>query len=701
MAKNKEIVFKTDIDNSKSIKSINQMEEELAQMKESIKDIGDTSSVEFKKMSKEISKSEAKLKDLNKSFEGLDTDARAGELGKLAGGLGAVGTAAALAFSDNEDIEKFFQTFAQGLAITNAVKGGIEAYTASIKLLRGTTVLQTAATTAMSAAQSIYATVVGTTTGALKLFRIALAATGIGAIAIAIGALVANFQDIVNWVKKTIDRFEFLQVAIKPLVFLFDLIKKGLQELGIIDDEQTNKAIANAQARIDNAEKERAKIGSNYDFEIAKARAAGENTYKLEQDKRRAILETIKTQAEAIAQQVRLTGEFTDEQRDALKNLKDLAIKTSREIKVAEISDNKERKDDWKKTNEKKIKDNEEHLKKLKDADKTFRDLQTEFLIDSRSKAEEIERNKIDDRIKALREKGPEYIEAAAFLESQKEEAVKKAGDEWQTKKDEEKSKKDKDDESKEKEKAQKGLDALKLANDTEIQQLINKGATEDEINAEIKANRKGELEFQRENDLISQEEYENQVIKIDNESKKRQADNAEKLKQARIAAASDTASALGSIGKSIDQLAGESTAAGKALGIAQIGISSAVAIAGAVKGGSELPFPANIAAIATGIATVIGNIATAKNIISGVKVPKGGGSGLPSGFGGIGGSSGFVAPTPPSLTDLGGGPDVSTEENELGVRQTQNQQRVYVLESDISNAQASVLESENEAKLQ
>ncbi len=39
-----------------------------------------------------------------------------------------------------------------------------------------------------------YATVVGGTTGALKLFRIALASTGIGLVTVALGALIANFE---------------------------------------------------------------------------------------------------------------------------------------------------------------------------------------------------------------------------------------------------------------------------------------------------------------------------------------------------------------------------------------------------------------------------------------------------------------------------------------------------------------------------
>ncbi len=61
--------------------------------------------------------------------------------------------------------------------------------------------LNALATKASSAAQSLYTAVVGTSTGALKAFKIALASTGIGLIVVAIGALVANWDKLTGSVK--------------------------------------------------------------------------------------------------------------------------------------------------------------------------------------------------------------------------------------------------------------------------------------------------------------------------------------------------------------------------------------------------------------------------------------------------------------------------------------------------------------------
>ena len=70
-----------------------------------------------------------------------------------------------------------------GLAMT--VKDAVEA-----------SVLFTKSQKLASIQQAIYSTVVGTSTGAMKLFRIALASTGIGLIVIALGLLIANFDKV-------------------------------------------------------------------------------------------------------------------------------------------------------------------------------------------------------------------------------------------------------------------------------------------------------------------------------------------------------------------------------------------------------------------------------------------------------------------------------------------------------------------------
>ena len=251
----------------KTAKSVVQLEKETDDLKKKLKGLK-VGSKEFKLLAKEIAKSDSALKNAQKSLEGLDADAKAGEIGKLAGGLGNVATASALAFGDNKDAEAFFQTFASGLAVTNALKGGIEVYTATVKLSRAGVIQETVAvvkntaakvgnavstsalaigTTALTVAQGFLTTILGTSTGALRLFKIALISTGIGAIVVGIGLLIANFDKVREAVIKVI------KIAFAPLIWQINLIKKGLVALGLIESD-TEKAQKKARA----AQRERA-----------------------------------------------------------------------------------------------------------------------------------------------------------------------------------------------------------------------------------------------------------------------------------------------------------------------------------------------------------------------------------------------------------------------------------------------------------
>jgi hypothetical protein len=384
----KEIKIDILIDASKSARSINELNKSLNDMKAAAGEL-DSTSAEFEKLSKEITKTDTQVKNLNKSMEGLDADGRAGELGKLAGGLSAIGSAAALAFAGNEDAEKFFKTFATGIAVTNAVKGGIESYTAAVKLLTKTTLLQDIAQKAAAAAQLIYTTAVGTSTGALKLFRLALIGTGIGAIIVGIGLLIANFDKVSAAVSKAIDNFRNMGTVMKiilypitTLIAAYDGIIFVLQKLGVVDSEETKQMKANAQDRVDATAKEGQAINDRYDLEIRKAQAAGKSVVEIELEKRRAILENIRLQGEAIRAQVQATGEFTEDQKKKLKELSELAKKTGDDIVVSKIANDKKISDEQIKANEeaaKKKKEQKDALKKIEDQER--KDLYAEEIV--------------------------------------------------------------------------------------------------------------------------------------------------------------------------------------------------------------------------------------------------------------------------------------------------------------------------------
>jgi hypothetical protein len=156
------------------------------------------------------------------------------------------------------------------------------------------------------------------------------------------------------------------------------------------------------------------------------------------------------------------------------------------------------------------------------------------------------------------------------------------------------------------------------------------------------------------------------------------EAADALAIQQAKIAA--DKAlrvDAAKSILSSIGQLAGEGTKTAKAAALAGILIDTAKGVSGAIAAGAGLPFPLNLGAIATGVASVLAGIANAKAVLGKV-----------SGGGGGGGDTSVSVPTAPSVGGLGA-QNVNmeaVEQPQLGVQQPA---QAYVVENDISNAQA------------
>ena len=274
----------------------------------------------------------------------------------------------------------------------------------------GPTIATTAATTAQAGANVGLAAATGASTTALKLFRIALIATGIGAIVVLIGLLIANFDKISEAVMKAYARFEKLGPVVKVLIGLFVpfvagiyLVIKALEYFGVVDDAQTMKMKANAKAKTEATEKELNKkisaekqkaqaVDDALSFEIRKAQAAGKNTEEMEEKKLkaalrsgRAILAMQKEKIAAYEEEIKLLKASGDADSDRAKklekSLKDTKKnaneqyktnkKNAQDLTVLEIEEQKKREDEadtaYKKRLEKKKKQKDDELKRLKE----------------------------------------------------------------------------------------------------------------------------------------------------------------------------------------------------------------------------------------------------------------------------------------------------------------------------------------------
>jgi len=375
MAENKEIVVKLSIDSSGTQKGLNDVQEELKGVEKEVDKINNTPLTldeQLKKITKEVEGGGLSMRELTgkiKEYQtialqagrespiGQDAIKRAAklqdELGDLrneitrlsadgqkmqgalalgsavAGGYGALQGVMALAGQENEAL---MQSLVKMQAAQSAL-AGIEQLRLSLEkesvLMLNLKNAQTKIATVLTGA---YAAVVGTTTGGLKLLRLALISTGIGAIVVALGLLIANFDVVVGFVKKAYKSFTDLGTGVKivlsilfPFVGLIWGVVEALTAMGVIDDEVTSQAKKNAAAKIkavnEESKAQRAKADAimkaskdeiaaidstikKLDFELAVRQAGGEDIKELERQRIDLILERVKVEKEALASSI-------------------------------------------------------------------------------------------------------------------------------------------------------------------------------------------------------------------------------------------------------------------------------------------------------------------------------------------------------------------------------------------------------------
>ena len=125
-----------------------------------------------------------------------------------------------------------------------------------------------------------------------------------------------------------------------------------------------------------------------------------------------------------------------------------------------------------------------------------------------------------------------------------------------------------------------------------------------------------------------SEDDYRLKVAQTEAEITRLQKEQVAQRRANAQASASAVAGALGSLGQLIDAFDSEnkeSAKAGKALALAQIAVETGIAIAKGTAQAMSVPFPANIAAIATTVATVVANMASAVSTIKSAKFASGG----------------------------------------------------------------------------
>jgi len=312
-----------------------------------------------------------KLGDLKTEINNLGTDGArmkaALQLGStITAGYGALTGVQALLGQENENLTKSLvklQAVQAVLASLEEIRGALEKE--SFLMQKAKTLQTWLLTTATGA----YATVVGTSTGAMKLFKIALASTGIGLFIVALGAVVANFDKLKTKATEVSAKFQdayksfankypeaskVIKTALEVAFFPITITIKSLQKLYDLftgTTEASRKASA-VQAenhekhirQLDEEAKAREENIKGIDRKIALLEAEGKSTIALREEK----IKLQKQEAEANVafakyMKGRMQGNEIFEQ--SFQDMVSAAEDSLNTIEVAEAKLNQEKKD--------------------------------------------------------------------------------------------------------------------------------------------------------------------------------------------------------------------------------------------------------------------------------------------------------------------------------------------------------------------
>lgn len=380
MAENKEIVVKLTLDTKGAEQATQSVEQNLKEIEDSLKDIGSSGATDgltqqMQKLNAVVDNQNLTWGEAGKAIEqyqnialaagstspvGQEAIKRAGQLkqevdtltrsidvaaqkGKVMQGALAIGSTVTAGYGAMQGVmalagqeSEVLMNSLVKMQAAQSVLAGIEQLRVAVEkegILMMT--LKTAQTKIATAAQAAYATVVGTTTGGLKLLRLALVSTGIGAIIVGLGLLIANFDKVTMAVKWAYNQvielwygFQELGTGVKillsimfPFVGVIWAVTEALQAMGVVETVEQrktreaieakmkvataahNKRVAEIHAQIkvleEAREAEKAAIASvikELDRELELRRAAGLETKDIEEAKLTALIQSARQQ---------------------------------------------------------------------------------------------------------------------------------------------------------------------------------------------------------------------------------------------------------------------------------------------------------------------------------------------------------------------------------------------------------------------
>ena len=264
------VVLDVEIKTSGSQRTLGQLEEQAEQLNEELRKVP-LGTKAFKDLKSQLIGVNKEIKNTELSMEALDNEQVASELGSVAGAVGDMTSAFVLLGGSGGALEETAQNIEKALGISMAFKGAIEGIASGRKLLNNivkqSNVLQRAnnmITVLATGIMKLFGGSVDTTSKSFKNLRGAIISTGIGALVVAVGLLIANFdklKEAINGVsraqkdalddqQKAVDLSDERLNSISEQENILKLQGKSEKEILRLKINATNQAIQERKVRL-------------------------------------------------------------------------------------------------------------------------------------------------------------------------------------------------------------------------------------------------------------------------------------------------------------------------------------------------------------------------------------------------------------------------------------------------------------------
>ena len=703
-----EIIFKVGVDTGDSVQDVNKVGDAIEGVDKEAKKTGssfvnlkkelkqltiqlqglDPASKEFEQVAQRAGKIKEQLRGVADAINDADPEKFGGKFQRtaegIAGAFSAVTGAQALFGKNSEELEKQMLKVQGAIALTqgisamkelrndslelaNSIKGKVLGAFASLTTAQ---IANAQATGTMTALQKVYTLVVGTSTGALKAFKIALATTGVGLLIVGLGLLVNKLMDTFKSTEEIIKSNERLLRSNSRLI---NQISERREKL----DKDMQKQLAYADA-MGKSEEDKFKITKNFGDKTIEQNNKEIQTRLDNVNKLKAI--DLGVQASSREQYNELVKE--NKKKVVAEWTKIAELKTANEdlkesLKITQVKLNTDLKGEQSKADEDAIAKQKEKNQKIKEeklkAAEEQKALERKIIDLTIANIEDTDTRELvalkEKHKRELEEITLQYGKKKEFAELEKQLKIQQAIEEQalaeQVKKDKEIKDKEATDKANLDAKSKLEAELIRAEEDFNLKQqkrieLENLDFAQQMQNTTLTNGEREKIKAQHEANLVG----------IADESKERQLQIDLALKESK----QQLITAVGSIFGELAGLAKQGSAIQKAFAITQVAIDTATALSGLTAisfsptNGDNVINPLGpYIKLATGTAKIISNMARVKGIL---------GSG--------------VSVTPPTI----GGPNANLGASATGGTQTQqtiqaqSTYKVVVVDSDITNMQ-------------